>query len=120
MRSRGYEGSVLASYGSSPGDLPSVTVNADLYSSAEGAHSAASTNDLTHLLQPIDSPVQPGDEAAAYRGTWLATGSTQIIWRRGLLVVTVTYSDVPGFERLDTLAAITQTVDARAQQLTLP
>jgi C-terminal peptidase prc len=120
LRGRGYVGSVLASYGSSPGDLPSVTVNADLYSTAEGAHSAASTNDLTHLLQPIDSPVQTGDETAAYRGSWIATGSSQITWRRGRLVVTVTYSDVPGFERLDTLAAITQLVDARAQQLTLP
>jgi carboxyl-terminal processing protease len=120
VRGRGYVGSVLASYGSSPGDLPSVTVNADLYATPEGAHSAASTNDLTHLLQPIDSPVQAGDETAAYRGSWIATGSSQITWRRGRLVVTVTYSDVPGFERLDTLAAITQLVDARAQQLTLP
>jgi carboxyl-terminal processing protease len=120
IRSRGYVGSVLASYGSSPGDLPSVTVNADLYSTAEGAHSATSTNDLTQLLQPIDSPVQTGDETVAYRGAWIATGLSQISWRRGRLVVTVTYSDVPGFERLDTLAAITQMVDARAQQLTLP
>jgi hypothetical protein len=120
IRSRGYVGSVLASYGSSPGDLPSVTVNADLYSTSEGAHSATSTNDLTQLLQPIDSPVQTGDETMAYRGAWIATGSTQITWRRGRLVMSVTYSDVPGFERLDTLAAITQMVDARAQQLTLP
>jgi carboxyl-terminal processing protease len=120
IRGRGYEGSVLATYGSSPGDLPSVTVNADLYATNEGAHSAASTNDLTQVLQVIDSPVQTGDETVAYRGAWIATGSTQITWRRGRLVVTVTYSDVPGFERLDTLAAITQMVDARAQQLTLP
>jgi hypothetical protein len=120
IRGRGYEGSVLATYGSSPGDLPSVTVNADLYATDEGAHSAASTNDLTQVLQVIESPVQTGDETVAYRGAWIATGSTQITWRRGRLVVTVTYSDVPGFERLDTLAAITQMVDARAQQLTLP
>jgi hypothetical protein len=120
IRGRGYEGSVLATYGSSPGDLPSVTVNADLYATPDGAHSAASTNDLTQLLQVMDSPVQTGDETVAYRGAWIATGSTQITWRRGRLVVTVTYSDVPGFERLDTLAAITQMVDARAQQLTLP
>jgi hypothetical protein len=32
----------------------------------------------------------------------------------------VTYADVPGFDRLDTLATITQQVDARAQQLTVP
>ena len=72
------------------------------------------------LLQPIDAPVQSGDETLAYRGAWLATGSTEITWRRGRLVFTVTYSDVPGFDRHDTLAAITQLVDARAQQLAIP
>lgn len=120
MRARGYQGSVMATYGSAPGNLPSVTVNADLYGSADGAHTAVSTNDLPFLLQPIDSPVAPGDEAVTYRGTWLATGSTQITWRRGRLVVTVSYSDVPGFERLDTLAGAASVVDARVAQLTLP
>jgi hypothetical protein len=120
IRGRGYQGTVMATYGSSPGNLPSVSVNADLYATAEGAHSAVSTNDLTVLLQPMATPVQTGEETVAYRGAWLAAGSTQVAWRRGRLVVTVTYSDVPGFERLETLAAITQVIDARMQQLTLP
>jgi len=34
-------------------------------------------------------------------------------------VFTVTYSDAPGFERPETLVAISQLVDARAQQLNL-
>jgi hypothetical protein len=95
-------------------------VNADLYANADGAHSAVSTDDSPALLVPIDSPVQSGEETLAYRGAWLATGSTEITWRRGRLVLTVTYSDVPGFDRNDTLVAITQLVDARAQQLALP
>jgi len=43
MRERGYAGSVFASYGSTPGDLPTVSVNVDLYATADGAHAAAST-----------------------------------------------------------------------------
>ena len=120
MRARGYVGSVFASYGTTPGDLPTVSVNADLYATADGAHTAASTNDLPALQVPIDSPAQAGDEIVAYRGAWLATGATLITWRRGRVVFTVTYADVPGFDRLDTVAAITQQVDARAQQLTIP
>jgi carboxyl-terminal processing protease len=120
MRARGYEGSVFASYGSTPGDLPTVSVNADLYATADGAHTAASTNDLPALQVPIESPAQAGEETVAYRGAWLATGATLVTWRRGRVVFTVTYADVPGFDRLDTVAAITQQVDARAQQLTIP
>jgi hypothetical protein len=36
------------------------------------------------------------------------------------VVYTVTYSDVPGNDRLDTLAAIATQVDARAQTLPVP
>jgi carboxyl-terminal processing protease len=120
MRARGYEGSVFASYGSTAGDLPTVSVNADLYATADGAHAAASTNDLPALQVPIDTPAQAGEETVAYRGAWLATGATVISWRRGRVVLTVTYADVPGFDRLETVAAITQQVDARAQQLAIP
>jgi hypothetical protein len=109
----------MATYGSTPGDLPAVSVNADVYATAEGAHAAASTNDLVQLQQPADAPVQLGDETVAYRGSWLAEGSTLLIWRRGRVVFTVTYSDVPGNDRPDTLAAIAQIVDSRAQQLNL-
>jgi carboxyl-terminal processing protease len=120
MRTRGYQGSVFASYGSTPGALPTVSVNADLYATAEGAHAAASTNDLPQIQLPIDAPVQAGEETVAYRGGWLATGSTLVTWRRGRVVFTVSYSDVPGFDRPDTVAAIARQVDARAQTLTIP
>jgi hypothetical protein len=119
MRSRGYQGSVLASYGAAPGDLPAVTINADLYATPEGAHTAVSTNDVTVLWTPMNAPTTAGDEAVAYRGAWLANGSTLLAWRRGRVVISVTYSDVPGIERPETVAAITQLVDARAQQLTV-
>jgi carboxyl-terminal processing protease len=122
LRSRGYEGSVLASYGATPGDLPtvSVDVDADLYATVEGAHTAVSTNDVTQLLVRVETPLQAGDETVAYNGTWLATGSTVIAWRRGRLVLTVTYSDIPGYARPETLVAISQLVDTQASQLTLP
>jgi hypothetical protein len=120
MRARGYQGSVMASYGATPGDLPTVSVDTDIYATIDGAHTATSTNDLTQIQQPITPPVQLGEETVAYRGTWLATGSTLLIWRHGRVVFTVTYSDVPGLDRPDTLAAIAQVVDARAAQLSVP
>ncbi len=120
MRSRGYQGSVMASYGAQAGDLPTVSVNADMYASADGAHAAVSTNDLPQLQVPIDSPAQFGEETVTYSGTWLATGSTILMFRRGRVVYTVTYSDVPGFDRPDTLVGISQLVEGRAQQLSIP
>jgi len=120
LRARGYLGSVFATYGGTPGDLPAVSVDVDLYATADGAHTAVSTNDLPGLQQSIDAPAQIGDETVAYRGAWLAAGSTLVAWRRGRVVLTVTYSDVPGLDRPDTVAAIVQMVDARAQQLTIP
>jgi carboxyl-terminal processing protease len=120
LRARGYQGSVFAAYGGTPGDLPAVSVDVDLYATADGAHAAVSTNDLPALQQPIDAPVQAGDETVAYRGAWLGAGSTLIGWRRGRAVLTVTYSDVPGLDRPETVAAIVHLVDARAQALTIP
>src|SRR5258708_36529122 len=67
MRVRGYEGSVFASYGSTPGDLPTVSVHADLYATPDRAHSPASTNDLPALQAPIQAPATAGAEPAAYR-----------------------------------------------------
>jgi carboxyl-terminal processing protease len=120
MWSRGYQGSVMGSYGATPGDLPTVSVNADIYATVDGAHSAAATNDLPQLQLTMDTPIQLGDETVAYRGAWLATGSQLLIWRRGRVVYTVTYSDVPGFDRPDTLATISQLVDSHAQLLAIP
>ncbi|MBV9896326.1 MAG: PDZ domain-containing protein [Chloroflexi bacterium] len=120
MLARGYQGTVMASYGSAPGDLPTVSVNVDLYATADGAHAATVTNDLPQMQSAMDVAVQLGDETVAYRGAWLATGSTLLVWRRGRTVFTVTYSDVPGLDRPDTLVAISQLVDGRAQQLNVP
>jgi hypothetical protein len=120
MRTRGYQGSVTASYGAAAGDLPTVSVDADIYATVDGAHLATSTNDQTHVQQATSPTVQLGDETVAYRGVWLATGSSTLTWRRGRVVITVTYADVPGFDRQDTLAAVSQLVDARAAQLSLP
>ena len=117
LRARGYQGTSMASYGATPGDLPAVSVNVDLYASADGAHEAITSNDVTELQQPLDPPVLAGEEVTAYRGTWLATGSTLVSWRRGRAVFTVTYSDVPGLDRPETVAAIVRLVDARAQQI---
>jgi hypothetical protein len=72
------------------------------------------------LLQPVTPPTTLGDETAAYRGTWVAEGTNTLTWRRGRAVFTVTYSDVPGFDRPDTLVALAQRVDTLAQALTLP
>jgi carboxyl-terminal processing protease len=120
LDARGYEGSVMATYGAIPADLPAVSVNVDLYATVDGAHAAASTNDLPQIQVPIDAPVQLGDETLAYRGTWWATGATVLVWRRGRVVFSVTYSDVPGFDRPDTLVAASQMVDSRAQGMSLP
>ncbi|MBV9576999.1 MAG: PDZ domain-containing protein [Chloroflexi bacterium] len=120
LEARGYQGSVVASYGGTPGDLPSVGINLDLYATADGAHAATVTNDLPQIQSVIDAPVQLGDETVAYQGEWLATGSTAVVWRRGRVVFTVTYSDVPGNERPDTLVAISQMVDSRARQMSVP
>jgi len=120
MRARGYQGSVFATYGGKPADLPAVSVDVDLYATPDGAHAAVITNDLPSLQQSIAAPLTVGDETLAYRGTWLAAGSTPITWRRGRVVLTVTYSDVPGLDRPETAAAIVQVVDARAQALTIP
>jgi hypothetical protein len=120
LRGRGYQGTVVASYGATPGNLPTVSVSADLYATADGAHSAVATNDLPELQQPIGAPVQLGDETVAYSGMWLVTGSTLLIWRHGRVVYTVSYSDVPGFGRPDTLVNVAQLVDARAQQVNVP
>jgi hypothetical protein len=120
LMARGYEGSVMASYGSMPGDLPAVSVNVDLYATAAGAHQATTTNDLSQIQTAMDAPVQLGEETVAYRGAWWATGATVVVWRRGRVVFSVTYSDVPGFDRPDTLVAVSQMVDGRAQALSVP
>jgi hypothetical protein len=43
-----------------------------------------------------------------------------VVWRRGRMVFTAAYSDVPGLDRPDTLTALAQLVDGRARQLSAP
>lgn len=114
---RGYEGTVLATYGGSPGDVPAVSVNIDLYASSDGAHASLTSNDMPQLLLPIDPPIIVGDETAAYTGTWLASGGTAVSWRRGPLVITASYTDVPGYDRPATLLAVVNQTDELARQL---
>ncbi|MBV9582587.1 MAG: hypothetical protein JO057_28720, partial [Chloroflexi bacterium] len=120
LASRGYEGSVVGSYGHIPGEMPFVGVRIDLYATTAGAHAAMSNMGSSQTQAPMTTPVRLGDETVAHRGTWTATGSTSLSWRRGRVVFTVAYSDGPGFERPDTLVAVSQVVDARAQQLSIP
>lgn len=117
LRSRGYQGTVLATYGAAAGDVPAVSVNLDLYASSAGAHAALTSNDMPQLLTPVDPPLVVGDETAAYTGSWLATGASVITWRRGRVVLTASYTDVPGYDRPDTLQAVVAQTDALAQQL---
>lgn len=117
LLARGYQGTVLATYGGSPGDVPAISVNIDLYASSEGAHASLTSNDMPQLLSPIDPPIIVGDETAAYTGTWLASGATAIMWRRGPLVITASYTDVPGYDRPATLVAVVQQTDDLARQL---
>jgi len=120
LRARGYQGSVTATYGAAPGSLPAVSITADLYATADGAHDSATTNDVPQLQIPTNPSVRLGDDTSAYRGAWLAMGSTVLMWRHGRLVLTVTYSDAPGLDRPDTVSAIAQLVDSRAAQLNVP
>jgi carboxyl-terminal processing protease len=121
LLSRGYEGSLLASYGGLPGERPIVGVRVDLYSNAAGAHAAMTASVQPEQGQsPMDAPVQLGNETVASRGAWVSTGSTSLSWRRGRVVFTTTYSDGPGFDRPDTLVAVSQVVDSRSQQLSIP
>jgi len=117
---RGYQGSVAESYGASPGAEPAVGVEVDLYATPDGAHDAIATNDFPDMQAIVTSPLALGDETVAYQGTWLAQGARGISWRRGRMVLSVTYSDVPGLDRPDTLTALAQTVDERAQKMPPP
>jgi hypothetical protein len=63
------------------------------------------------VLQPIAAPLQLGDGTVAYRGAWLALGGVSLAWRRGNVVATVSYGDVPGYERTDVLQAVARLVD---------
>lgn len=115
QRARGYQGSIEQAYGLGPEQQPYVTVSIDVYATPHGAAQAVETNDFPDTLVETTSPVQLGDETVAYLGAWINLGTDSISWRRGALVFTVAYSDVPDDERPATLAALAQLVDASAR-----
>lgn len=111
LRARGWLGSHVQEYGAELLVPPSVDVVIDLYATPAGAAEAVATNDFPDFQELMPIPVQLGDQTAAYRGAWLNLGGLSLSWRRGNVVFTVGYGDVPGFERPDTLAAVAQLVD---------
>jgi hypothetical protein len=115
IRARGYRGSVIQVYAAGPELQPAAQVSIDVYATPSGATQAIESNDFPDTQVAIASPVQLGDESVAYQGAWSSRGTDAIAWRRGDLVLTVAYSDVPGQERPDTLAALAKLVDALYQ-----
>lgn len=111
LQQRGWIGSLLQNYNAEPLVPPTVSVVIDVYATAQGAENALRTNDFPDEQDFIPSPIQLGDGTVAVRGIWLDLGGISLSWRRGAAVVSVGYGDVPGFERMDTLVAVSKLVD---------
>jgi len=120
LQRRGWLGSHVQNYNLAPLVPPGVSVVVDLYSSEAGAHDAVISNDFPDQQEILPSPVQLGDESVAARGIWLDLGSFAMSWRHGNVVLNVGYGDVPGYERMDTLVAISKLVDQIYQANPLP
>ena len=88
-------------------------------STPDGAQDGLSTNDLPDTAESAPTTVQLGDGAALYRGLWLSDGDEWLKWRRGAIVFTVQYQDEPGFENLDEIMAVAESVDAACGQVTV-
>lgn len=113
-RQRGWQGATLQFFGEQPLG-PQIGVVADLYATADGAAAAMNGHDFPDLLVPTTPPLQLGDQTVAYRGQWLDTGSIELMWRHGRLLLTVTLSTVPGEETFDPLVTLAQTVESHYQ-----
>ena len=111
LRERGWLGTHMQSYSLELLVPPGVDVIIDLYETAAGAAAALASNDFPDIQVPATPPVELGDGTVAYRGAWLDLGEFSVSWRRGNVVFTVNYYDVPGYERPDTLAAVARLVD---------
>ncbi len=111
MRQRGWLGSVSRGYGAGPGRLPSVTVRITWFATAGGATEALAENDAPEFQETIAPPVRLGEQTAGYRGIWIGQGATSLDWRRGNLVFSIVYSDVPSEPPMDLLTEIAQQVD---------
>jgi hypothetical protein len=111
FRRRGWRGGYSQGYGAGPLTRPSVDVSVDLYETEAGAADAVTTNDAPDFQEAVPAPVSLGEQSIAYRGVWGALGGTSYTWRRGTTVFTVSYGDVPGYERMDILAEVARLVD---------
>jgi hypothetical protein len=92
----------------------------DLYADSSGASDAVRTNDFPNALKPIDPGMKLGDESTAYSGYGQADGSSQVVWRRGKMVITVQFAANPGVPSLPAAVAFAQNLDARLAKLPAP
>ncbi|MFN8558576.1 MAG: S41 family peptidase [Dehalococcoidia bacterium] len=112
LRRRGWLGAYGQGYAVGQGTPPGIAVSISLYASAQGAAESLAENGSPDLQEEIAAPVLLGEQTVAYRGVWYALGDVTIAWRRGAAVLAVSYSDLPGNERIDTLVEVARRVDA--------
>ena len=120
LRARGWLGSHVQEYGLGLLTPPSVNVIVDVYAGSAGAAEAIRTNDFPDLQERMPVPLQIGEDSVAYRGIWMAQGGLAISWRRGAVVFTVSYFDVPGLETADVAVAVARLVDEAYTKNPLP
>lgn len=120
IRSRGWLGSYGRAFDATGVPLPTVGIGVDLYESETGAAAAVAADDFPDIQDVIPTVVELGDQSISYRGVWLSTGQVWTTWRRGRVVFTVSYGDVPGFERTDVLIEVARLVDSLYLQNPLP
>jgi carboxyl-terminal processing protease len=102
---------------------PPFSVTVSIYKDGDGAH-----KDLLEIYEPgephnppqwrqVDSPVSLGDETLAQVGVGQNEGRIWISWRRNNVTYTVARNVPPGeSQSFDSIAALAQIVDQRAQQ----
>jgi carboxyl-terminal processing protease len=113
-RQRGWQGALFQHFGEVP-DGPAMVVSADLYATDAGAQAFMDSNDFPDLLQSATPPIQLGDQTVAYKGQWIDTGETIILWRHGRLVLGAILATIPGEETFDPLVQLAQAVEANYQ-----
>lgn len=116
VRGRRWQGSYSRFYGQQPGPSgPYLSVTIDFYTAPAGAYAALNGNDAPLVQRSVPAPVQLGDGSVAYTGIWESAGNASLAWRSGRLVITVTYSGIPGQESFEPVVALARMVDARIQ-----